>query len=436
MRVELKAPETLLRAGLQIDEGTVAVLFQAGRCQGVLDPGYHELGSFCARLFGFDKGREAHAILLDTRGGEVDFVCPDVRLRNQLPVEVRVRLLFRVADPRGFVERVVRENGSFATADLVKVFEEEVRAAVAAVLAPCSLDELFSTPAARAALEAALSTRLQPELGRAGLGLEGLRLAQFGGQAYEGLQSKLGEIDRLNRELEINRRLQDAVREGKIDAYRDAQQAQDAMDRIAAEFRLGAEERRQEFLRVVEVTEHRTRREGLRLELETRRVELTNRLEEQKLRQVSDLLGAMHAIQVRTVQFTEELRQQELRFEAGQQEQVRQARTDLALAKTGIEALSLVRQSKREARERDEVLDLKMESERMQLRGSASLQALLATLGGEPADRVLKLAELELRKGLAPEQALALVVEQRPEIAPAIAAMLRARLSSSTGGAV
>jgi predicted secreted protein len=207
------------------------------------------------------------------------------------------------------------------------------------------------------------------------------------------------------------------------------------MDRIAAESKLGAAERGQELKRGVRVNEHRTQMEGLRLEFEARRAESANRLEEQKLRQVSEILGSVHAVQVRTVQLTEEMRRRDVRFEAGQAEQVRQARTDLELAKSGIEALTLVRQAKREAREKDEALDLRMESERMQLRGSASLQALMATLGGEQADRVLKLAELELRKGLAPEQALALVVEQRPEIAPAIAEMLKVRLSVPSGGA-
>jgi len=40
---------------------------------------------------------------------------------------------------------------------------------------------------------------------------------------------------------------------------------------------------------------------------------------------------------------------------------------------------------------------------------------------------VLKLAELEMRRGLSAEQALALVAEKSPEIAPAVADALRAK---------
>ena len=61
------------------------------------------------------------------------------------------------------------------------------------------------------------------------------------------------------------------------------------------------------------------------------------------------------------------------------------------------------------------------------MRGDASLQALIATVPAEQADRLLKLAELEMRKGLTVEQSLALVAQQSPEIAPAIAQALVAR---------
>jgi hypothetical protein len=64
------------------------------------------------------------------------------------------------------------------------------------------------------------------------------------------------------------------------------------------------------------------------------------------------------------------------------------------------------------------------------MRGDASLQALLATLNGEQADRLMKFAELEMRKGLSPEQAMALFAEKSPEIAPAVADALKAKYSS------
>jgi hypothetical protein len=84
---------------------------------------------------------------------------------------------------------------------------------------------------------------------------------------------------------------------------------------------------------------------------------------------------------------------------------------------------------KLKTRAAQEEQELRTEAERLRLRGGASVQALLATLPGEQADRVLRLAELEMRRGLSEEQALAMVAEKSPEIAPAIAEALKARYS-------
>src|SRR5438876_11162976 len=71
VRVDLAVPKTVLHHGIQVDEGTLALLFQNGEFKGTLGPGYHSLNSFFEPLAGLDKGKEAHAILLDTLGAEV-----------------------------------------------------------------------------------------------------------------------------------------------------------------------------------------------------------------------------------------------------------------------------------------------------------------------------------------------------------------------------
>src|SRR5690606_18657795 len=125
--------------------------------------------------------------------------------------------------------------------------------------------------------------RLTPALAPFGLTIEGVRLAEFGGPAVAEMRSKLGEIDQLNRELEANRRLHDAMREGKIEAYRDERQLKDAFDRVSHEFGLEATNREEARKQLVQAAEQRTQLEGVRLDYETRRAEILNRLDEQKL---------------------------------------------------------------------------------------------------------------------------------------------------------
>ncbi len=427
VRVELKTPAAVLHRGLQVDDGTIALVFQNGKFQGLLEAGYHSFDNFFSRLLGFDKGKEAHAVLIDTRAAEVDFMLEDIRLRNQIPVDARLRLLFQVREPRLFAERVLDGAGDFQTSDLTGRFQGEVRAAVQAVAQERTLDEVLLAATARELLERDLMARLEPALAPFGLVIEGVRLAEFGGPAVAEMRAKLGEIDRLNRELEANRRLQDAVRAGKIDAYRDEQQLKDAYDRVTHEYGLNTVAREEDRKRFVQVLEQQTQVEGLRLDYEARRAEILNRLDEQKLRHQSEIADAVHGVELRKVEFAEDMRQQRERFGTGQEQQVTQAKTDLEVARQGVEALKLVKQAKFEAKKTEDEHELAMEAQRLQLRGSADIKALLATLDGEKADRILKLAELEMRKGLDVEQALALVVEKSPEIAPAVAEAMRAR---------
>ncbi|MCW5549289.1 MAG: zinc ribbon domain-containing protein, partial [Opitutaceae bacterium] len=235
VRVELKTPAATLHHGLQVDEGTVALIFQNGKFNGLLEAGYHSFDNFFSRLLGFDKGKEAHAVLIDTRAAEVDFMLEDIRLKNQIPVDARMRLLFQVRDPKLFAERVLDGAGDFHTSDLTNRFLGEVRAAVQATAQERTLDEVLLAATARELLERDLVARLEPALAPFGIAIEGVRLAEFGGPAVAEMRSKLGEIDRLNRELDANRRLQDAMRAGKVDAYRDEQQLKDTYDRITHE---------------------------------------------------------------------------------------------------------------------------------------------------------------------------------------------------------
>ena len=434
VRIELKVPGQVLHRGLQIDDGTLALVFQSGVLKGTLEPGCHTTDGFFSRLLGLDKNTEAHAILLDTRAAEVDFMLESVRVSGKVPVDVRVRLLFQISDPKAFVASVVGQNELFVVNDLAVRFHGDVRSAVEHAIAGQTLDQLVLAVSERELLELGLVEKLQPVLAAHGLKIEGVRLAQFGGPAYDEFRQKLGQLERLTREAEASRQLRDALRTEKVATYRDEQEAKDAFDKIAHDYGLAGAEREELKKRFVQAAEHQTQLEGLRLDYDRRRAEILNRLDEQKLRHQSEIADARHGIELKRVQFEEDIRQQQERFKLGQGQQVEQSKTDLEVAKQGIEALKLVRQAKLEVKKQEDAHELSLEGERMKLRGSMSVQALVATLTGEQADRVLKLAELEMRRGLTPEQALALVAEKSPEIAPAIAEAIKGRASTTSAG--
>ena len=157
--------------------------------------------------------------------------------------------------------------------------------------------------------------------------------------------------------------------------------------------------------------------------------DIGHEIEEAKIRRTADLEGRKENLDA-------ELGEKDKRFEEKQEQEKAQATSDLEVAKQGIEALKLVKEAKSEAKTRDAQLDIDMEKQLLELRGGADMQALLATLDGEQADRLMKLAEMQMREGMTPEKALAFVAEKSPEhFAPAVADVLKAKFggdSSST----
>lgn len=426
-RVDLNTPDKALRHALRVDEGTLALLFEDGRMVGTLEAGLHPLDNVLQRLLGLDKGRKAHAVLIDMLGAEVDFAVEDLRAAESIPFDARVRLLIQVTDPKAFVLRLVGDAPTFETRQLTERFQGDVRAALQAGLATMPLDTFVLDARPRELAETALLTQLNPVLAEHGLTCVGVRLADFGGPAVVALREKLADLARLNREYELNRQLADASRRDKVGACREEALLQDQFAKVAHDFSLEGERREQERKRFLQAADHTLNLDGLQQDYALRRAEIGNRLDEQKLRHESEMLDIRHELAGARLRFEEELRQQHERFRAGLEQQVAQADTDLEVARRGVEALKLVKDAKFVARAQEEDLATRVESERLAVRGQATIAALLATVGGEQGDRLLKLAELEMRKGLSAEQALALVAEKSPEIAPAIAEILRGR---------
>jgi hypothetical protein len=426
-RVDLTAPDKAMHHALRVDEGTLALLFENGRMVGTLEPGLHPLDNVLQRLLGLDKGHQAHAVLIDTLGGEVDFAIEDLHAAEGIPFDARVRLFLQVADPKAFVLRVVGDASTFETRQIAERFQGAVREALQTGLGALPLDTFVLDARPRELAETSLLERLAPVLAEHGLRCTTVRLADFGGPAVAELRRKLADLALLNREYELNRQLADATRRDKVGACRDEAQLQDQFDRVAHEFGLEGARREQERKRFLQAADHTFSLEGLQQDYARRRAEIGNRLDEQKLRHESEMLDVRHELSTSRLRFEEELHQQHERFRAGLEQQVAQSDTDLEVARRGVAALKLVKEVKLAAHAQEEDLATKVEAERLAVRGQATIAALLATVGGEQGDRLLKLAELEMRKGLSPEQALALVAEKSPEIAPAVAEILRAR---------
>ncbi|MEO8353402.1 MAG: SPFH domain-containing protein [Chthoniobacteraceae bacterium] len=431
VRVDLSVPEKVLQHGIQVDDGTLALLFQDGKFQGTLDPGYHAFDTFAQRLIGLDAGKEAHAILLDTQGAEVDFEIDEVPVKNQVPITAHVRLLFKLQDAKLFADKFLQKASSFSTEDFVSAFKADVKAALQAQLKDYSPDDLIVETQKRELIEAEMLKTLNPTLAGYGLEINGVRLADFGGSAIDYIREKLGDIHRSNREFELNRRLRDAVRSEKVDAFRDEEQLKDYYEQVSHEFGFKSADREQERRRFMQIADHQFQLEGLGQDYELRRAEIMNRLDEQRFRHRDEIVDVHHQLEINRAKFQEDFRQNKLRIEEALRIQKEQAIKDREVGEEGLKLLEQVVRLKLKTKKGNQDLDLEGEKARLALRGGASVQALLSTLSGEQGDRLLRFVELQMRAGSSVEQALAMVVDKSPEIAPSIAEALKAKYAAT-----
>jgi hypothetical protein len=442
VRIELSSPAEVIRHGIQVDEGTLALLFQDGRFVGTVDPGYHSTDSFVSRLFNIKPGVAAYAVLLDTRSAEIDFYVENIRVQGNLGVDVRVRLLFSISDAGRFVATVIRERASFSTADLAALFLQDVADAVQQRLRDSSLENLMVEPRAREILEETIKQQLGPVLAGYGLQMDGVRLARFGGEAVEYMKEKLGDLTRAVREHEVNRELRDAIRVEKADAFRDEREMEECYERINHEYGLktaGREEERKQF---IQLSEHRHRLAEVSHEYELRRAEISGRIEEEALKHRSDLAAVEHELHKRQARFEADIAESKSRAALAGELAVGEAtagatvsgiQTDAAVSAAAKHwALAeKIRQSKALQKMEEDKHELEMQRERRNIFEGASPATLVALVPDQQGERIVKIAELEVRKGLGAEESLAMVAEKSPEIAPAVAEALKAKHSGA-----
>ncbi|MCB1079866.1 MAG: hypothetical protein KDM64_18755, partial [Verrucomicrobiae bacterium] len=357
-------PDKTLHHGLQVEDGTLALIFRNGQYQGTLEPGYHEFDSFLQRLFGADGGGTGHAILLDARSAEIDFYLDRITTTDGIEIDARVRTLFKVTDPKLFGDRFLTGRTTFSQQDLSDAFHGEVKTAVRERLGQKSLDELLATPDLRELIEAAVKERLEGAFAGAGLKTDGVRLADLTGEAVETLREKMAEFRRKTLERELDRRLQDALREEKVTLFRDEHDLNAEFERVTHGLGLESAGRERERKAFLQQAEKELERAGLQMDWSIRHEHVKHELEEERMRRAAEREG-------RREYLDDELSENEKRFAQKQGHEKEQAATDLEVARQGIEALKAVKEAKHEARQREAQLDLEVERQLLDMRGGA-----------------------------------------------------------------
>ncbi len=235
-RFELGDVSAVMKDGLMIQEGTLAVLLDAGRETKILGPGRHTPEGTLRKINWFGNPPPRSAVLVD--GGDVVFrvdftgrgpgtgegAAPEgpaatpLRTAEELPVSAvaEITLRFVPSGAVGFLENFMKELRSISTQDVCSWLYEESLSAVRDLCQQSTVEDLVKDPERRPRMEEAIGRALDEPLKRCGLALVRVGAVEFYGAAYEEVRAKYGELDRSRRLLEYEKKQLELLADGEL----------------------------------------------------------------------------------------------------------------------------------------------------------------------------------------------------------------------------
>lgn len=251
-RFEVGDLHKLLEDGLVIEEGTCALLLDAGKYKDVLGPGRHTLES-CARKINHWGDPPPRTLVMVHAG---DLVLPvrfeDLRSADELEVRFYSEVIVRF-DPReavGFITNLMGGNRRLEVEQLQAYLEGEIRYGATNFCNATNIEDIVKDPDRRLRLEDSLSEALKVAGERVGIEIVRLSAVEFYGKAYEQLRQKAGDVEARRRELEFEQILREAEKTDKLGQFKTEHDLEAYVNQLAHERGVSSEKQQQELARL------------------------------------------------------------------------------------------------------------------------------------------------------------------------------------------
>ena len=254
-RFELGDVSRVMRDGLQIQEGTVAILLDGGRETKVLGPGRHEPQGALRTLNWFGNPPPRTAVMVESgdavfrvdftgRGGEGDAASAPLRSAEELEVSAVAEVTLRFVPGRAdaFMANFMKDQRTVTGKDVCALLYEEALSAVRDLCLQSTIEDLVKDPDRRERFEDAIGRALQEPLARNGLELVRVGAVEFHGRAYEEMRERYGELEAKRRQLEYEKKVLELL----ADKNRMDSSARMAHDATAADEKMEGARRVQE----------------------------------------------------------------------------------------------------------------------------------------------------------------------------------------------
>jgi hypothetical protein len=460
-RIEAADLNSTLQAGIVVEPGTRALIFQGGALAGAVTAGTFDLSR---PLPGVNTAQPATAILIDEGDTGISLLFSDQRTQEEVPVDVIAEVTVRLSDAVLFHTNLMHGRESLSLATLADMLWSAGANVVQSCLRNAAVRDLDGNLPLKTQLEQDLRTHIGQTLARNGIELVDLRFLDFQSPLYDKIRQRRAatflaqeKVADTEQRAALNRRLREVLTSDRLHRFTSTNEFQEFVRQT--EHELGMKE----VIREAEMEELKRTYEEKRDDAELARKHLLEKLElEHQLAQLRQ---------------THSINDEQLRHRLAQDRQRLQAEQDAEWAKaiheqkvTGIkreEGLKDVRAHAEEVREKmklaDEALNLSRKREeqeheeerrrkqleqeekdreakrRMEERDQAArheLEKLRALSEVEQARLAADLKKTEIFKGMSEDQILALMAKDSPHVAAAIAERARAQAQAGAGAEV
>lgn len=381
-RVEVgDVKKTLHKGKLLVEEGSAAILLQAGKYRDLLKPGAHTMESLGHRINNWGDPPPRTVILVDSGDLCLPVRVEDLRAAEEIPVELYAEIVVRLA-PNGkraeaLVQNVIKDSRELGYDAFAEFLKGEIRYAVRNLCNTTTVEDLFKDPEVRVRIEDELQRVVAESQDRYGFELVRVSSAEFTGKDYEMLRQKSAEIEIKRRQIEFDQRLRDIVVKNRMSEFTTEKELEEFVAQLAHEKDVSDEHRDQE-LSLLRLT-HRG-------ELDAKAASL-----------------AMAAEMEKTAH--------DLGVKLNWDDYTRSKLIEDAKAEAEVTGIWL------KVREEKERLKLQRLADEAKIYEGKDLQTLVALLPDEKREALLKLNEQLATKGMSQEQILALAARDNPELA-------------------
>lgn len=271
-RFEVGDVKRILVDGLQIQEGTVAILLDAGRVSDVLSAGRHTPDGVLRKINWFGNPPPRSVIMVDAGEIAVPVSVEGLRTADPFPIEFYGEVIVRFKGDkdaaRAFISNFMKENRTLEYADISNRIQPHVMTALSDMCATTTLEDLVRDPERRIRLHERMTTELKAEFEACGIEVVRVSSAEFTGDEYEDFIEKRSELDIERRAIEYRTELRKMTDQESMSQYKDMDALRQYKETIDHEYRVSDETRKREFELLKREWEHDDIRHNYLLELE------------------------------------------------------------------------------------------------------------------------------------------------------------------------